>query len=79
MAKGHVCYFKSNFDFSVLIPSRQVSAGASKNWNILVNSLVELLYMLNSPDNITSDEHPSNALHKHHQGTVLQHWTQPLH
>lgn len=78
MAKVHVYYFRSNFNSSVWIHSRQVSAGASKNRNILVNSLVELLYMLNSPDNITSDEHLSNALHKQHQGTVLQHWIQPL-
>lgn len=75
MAKVHVYYFGSNFNFSIWIHSRQVSAGASKNRNILVNSLVELLYMLNSPDNITSNEHLSNVLHKQHQGTVLQHWT----
>lgn len=74
MAKVHVYYFGSNFNFS----GRQVSAGASKNRNILVNSLVELLHMLNSPDNITSNEHLSNALHKQHQGSVLQQWTQPL-
>lgn len=70
MAKVHVYYFRSNFCFSVWIHSRQVSAGASKNCNILVSSLVELLYMLNSADNIASHEHLSKALHKHHQGTV---------
>lgn len=75
-AKVHVYYFRCNFDFS--LHRRQVSAGASKNWNILVR-LVELLYTLNSPDNITSDEHLSSALHKQHQGAVLQHWTQPPH
>lgn len=79
MAKVHVYYFRSNFGFTVCIHSRQVTAGASKNLNILVNSLVELLYTLNSPDNIASDEHLSNALHKQDQSTVLQHWTQPLH
>lgn len=70
MAKVHVYYFGSNFNSSVWIHSRQVSAGASKNRNILVNSLVELLYMLNSSDNITCSEYLSNALHKQHKAQL---------
>lgn len=47
MAKVHVCHFKSNFFFPVRMYNRQVSTGASKNWNILINN-VELLYIWSS-------------------------------